>query len=364
MHGQYKLSNEGYRTRDGHIIEWLGRWAAAANSYVEIVSRPEPAVLAVQRRVRGKVAVGTRPHQTYTWRAPRLDPKHWWVRSARAYPRVDGHTDVPVIAWNPFAATASGPSNPFTAHRVVAFDLLDDWTIHHQFVSIRDEVDSAYGRAFEASDYVFANSEATLDLAKRYGRPDAVLMPNGVDPERFSEKSAAHGPITVGYIGKIGQRLDSGLITSVCSAFPDVQFVFAGHFPDTHDTYRKLLHSLPNVQVLGDVHYEDIPALLSTFDLGWVPHSVGEGEVGGDAIKIYEYRAAGLQVLTTPILGAGRTLRQGVHVVPASEHADWIKEAVRGHDRLPRVPADIPDSMTWKYKAGRIAEVLNLKSER
>jgi glycosyltransferase involved in cell wall biosynthesis len=185
-------------------------------------------------------------------------------------------------------------------------------------------------------------------------------MTNGVDSERFAVAPNALGPLTIGYVGKIGKRLDAQLILKVCGAFPDIRFVFAGPFLDRRDKYRKLLSRLPNVELLGDVHYDDVPALMATFDLGWVPHAVGDGEVGGDVIKTYEYRAAGLQVLTTPIIGAGRTLTEGVHVVPATEQVDWLREAIRGRERLDRVTANIPDELTWRHKARCIARALGV----
>lgn len=361
MHGQHKLTNEGYRTRDGHIIEWLGRFAAATESHIDVLSRPEPVILGALRRIRGSVAAGTVPIQTLTWRAPNIDRKRWWVQSARAYPKLSAFGKAPAVTWNPFTATAPADRNPFRDDRTVIFDLLDDWTVHQGFTSIWRAVEYAYGRAFEASSAVFANSEGTLELAHRFGRSDAVLMTNGVDPERFDIAPNAHGPLTIGYVGKIGHRLNAQLLSDVCGAFSELRFVFAGPFLDLHDKYRALLSRFPNVELLGDVHYEDVPALMATFDLGWVPHAVGEGEVGGDVIKTYEYRATGLQVLTTPVIGAGRTLTQGVHVVPADEHVAWLREACRGRERLDRIPANIAVELTWQHKAGCIAQALGVK---
>jgi glycosyltransferase involved in cell wall biosynthesis len=364
MHGQHKLSNEGYRTRDGHIIEWLGRFSAAAGSHIDVISRPEPVMLAAFRRVRGSVAAGTVPLQTQTWRVPNIDPKHWWVRSAGAYPKVAPFGGAPAVTWNPFTATAPANRNPFNGDRTVVLDLLDDWTIHYGFASIRKDVERAYQRAFEASSAVFANSEGTLALAHRFGRSDARLMTNGVDSERFGLEPNARGPLTIGYVGKIGKRLDAQLMSDVCQAFPDLRFVFAGPFLDPHDTYRPLLSRYPNVELLGDVHYDDVPALMATFDLGWVPHAVGDGEVGGDVIKTYEYRATGLQVLTTPVIGAGRALTEGVHIVQASEQVEWLREAVSGRERLDRVPANIPAELTWRHKAQCIAQALGFEVAR
>ncbi len=343
MHGQRKLASEGYRTRDGHLIEWFPRLTGGK---VVVVSRPEPFPLAT-RYPRDAVAEGTQAVDTDVWRLPRpTDLKRWWVTSARRYPLVE--VDGPTVVWNPFVFTA--PSE-LLGDRRVAFDLLDDWTVHHAFASIRDDVARAYRQAFERADVVFANSEATLALAERHGRSDAVLMPNGCDPERFTPVSRAEGPLTVGYIGKIGKRVDAQLIAQVAGELPDWSFVLAG--PVLDRGYRSL-GRIPNVTLLGDVPYPRIPELLTTFDIGWVPHRVGTGEVGGDAIKIYEYHAAGLPVVTTPIIGAGRRGLGGVDVVAPGEHVAALTRIAAGRGRVPRVEPSLPAEATWGWKAGEM----------
>lgn len=240
----------------------------------------------------------------------------------------------------------------------IHLDLLDDWTVHRGFQCIWSEAEEAYERLFSVAHSVSANSEGTLALAERFGRGDALLLPNGVDPERFSSVPLAQGPITVGYVGKIGRRLDSNLIATTIKAFPSVKFVFAG--PVLERGYVDEVAKLPNVHMLGDVHYSSVPDLLSTFDIGWVPHDVENGQVGGDAIKIYEYRASGLPVVTTPIIGTRERPIDGVRVVNAIEQLDCLKELVSGVERVPREPMTIPPSMTWENKAQRILNSLML----
>jgi hypothetical protein len=105
--------------------------------------------------------------------------------------------------------------------------------------------------------------------------------------------------------------------------------------------------------LLGDVHYRNYPRLLSTWDIGWIPHRTGsEGEIGGDVIKLYEYRAAGLPTFMTPIEGAGRGL-PGVRVYRAAELASVLAEFVQCQlgSRIPREPTVIPQQLTWRSKA-------------
>ncbi|WP_256895395.1 glycosyltransferase [Rhodococcus sp. 1163] len=247
------------------------------------------------------------------------------------------------------ASTSNIGGDIFNGRRRVVVDLLDDWSIHYAFKSISSQVEEAYRRSLGEATAVTANSEGTLALAKRFGRDDAVLLTNGCDPHRFITNSHATGPRTIGYVGKIGRRVDLGLVLSAANALPNVKFVFAGPILDRE--YLEPLKSTKNIDLLGDVHYQDVPALLSTFDLGWVPHRVGEFEIGGDVIKTYEYRAAHLPVLTTPVIGAGDRGLNHVHVVNGVDHADWLLKLAPDCVRVPREGGEIPLEHTWEAKA-------------
>lgn len=352
MHGQQKMVREGYRTRDAHLIEWIGRHLLEVGP-LAVISRPEPhwlRPLAREGRATGRVAANTTPTESFSWKLPDItNRRRWWVQSLSSYSTPDVAPDAPAIVWNPMVSTSNLADQIFNGTRRVHADLLDDWSIHYAFSSIKADVERAYGRLFERADTVTANSEGTVELAERFGRSDVVLVPNGCDPERFSEESVASGRLTVGYVGKIGNRLDLELIAAVSSLLPEVSFVFAGPILDS--AYRSPLEKLPNVQLLGDVHYDDVPALLQSFDVGWVPHRVGEFEVGGDVLKTYEYRAAGLVVLSTPVAGAGDRGLDAVHVLPAELHPDWIRSQLVAGTRVGRVHQEFPSSSTWKGKS-------------
>lgn len=359
MHGQHKLSNEGYRTRDGHLIEWFGRKLQSVGD-VRVISRPEPRLLAAIRRYSpASVAANTTPVSTFIWRLPSLkDRQRWWVDSLGSYHRALPSVTAPIVSWNPFLSLSSVWPAIIASGQPVAFDLLDDWTIHYAFSGVGEQIDRAYRTLFAHATFVTANAEGTVDLARRYGRDDVVLLPNGCDPERFDPTSAAEGPLTVGYVGKIGKRLDLELIIRAARALPDVSFVFAGPVLDSE--YKRPMGAEANIAMLGDVHYDDVPGLLRKFDIGWVPHRVGEGEVGGDVIKTYEYRAAGLPVLTTPVAGASSRGLDAVTVLPADSQVSWLRERAEGGPRVERIVSDLAADVRWEGKAALILDRLGI----
>ena len=358
MHGQLKLLSEGYRTRDGHLIEWFARLNGDSGP-VAVLSRPEPLMLRpLTTKIRRKSpAPNTRAVDSYSWHVPNIrDRRSWWVQSRNSYVLPPSSQGVPGVIWNPLVGISNIWEELRDNRRKIAVDLLDDWTVHYAFQSIRAHVEQGYRNIFDRAELVTANAEGTLELAHRFGRSDAVLLTNGVDPDRFEQSPTASGRITVGYVGKIGKRVNLKLVEECARSLPSIDFVFAG--PILDKDYRPALEALENVVLLGDVHYEDVPQLLKTFDIGWVPHNVGEFEVGGDVIKTYEYRAAHLPVLSTPVAGAGQRDLESVYVVPAEGHASWLKAKTDGKSRIDREPGEIPVQHTWKDKAQHILSEL------
>src|SRR5690606_31725548 len=133
---------------------------------------------------------------------------------------------------------------------------------------------------------------------------------------------------------------------------PDVDFVFAG--PILDGDFESRVRDRSNIRWLGDVHYDNVPRLLQTFDVGWIPHRLGSGEVGGDVIKTYEYRAAGLPVLSTPISGITDRGFTDVVVLDGPDHPEWIRAAFAGK-RPERSRQRFGHDVTWRAKTETIA---------
>jgi glycosyltransferase involved in cell wall biosynthesis len=289
--------------------------------------------------------------------------REWWVKSLRFEPEEEVSYDAAIV-WNPIAG-AHLLERTIRAERIVV-DLLDDWSVHVAFEPIHPQLEEAYARVFELADVITANSEGTVKLAARFGH-EAVLLPNGVDAERFEaagDLRPAGAPVVVGYAGKLSERLDLEMVTGAADRLPDVRFDVAGPLtaatPRADREIRRALEGRPNIRPLGDVPYERLPDLIGSWDIGWVPHRTGKFEVGGDVIKTYEYRAAGLPTLITPIIGADRA-PGGVTVVSSvGDAVDAIEAITESSSKPPRIPAELPPSMSWREKTGRLLNALGV----
>jgi glycosyltransferase involved in cell wall biosynthesis len=355
MHGEVKMRFEGLRTRDAHLLECLSQTSPDLDVLVH--SRPEPWPRVSVARWRG-----ARLPSSWRMQSPQpvvvplyRDKRQWWVKSERyaaAWPAVNA-----VLIWNPIAGAAQIGSLPPTTPTIV--DLLDDWSGHHAFRSIHKEVNEAYRVLFARSDVVTANSEATLSLAQSFGRPDAKLIRNGCDPTRFEPVVDAHDRFTVGYGGKIGHRLDTALVRRAALRFPHWTFEFVG--PVLVSRTKACLCDLRNVTFAGDVPYNIYPSALRRWDVAWVPHLTGAGEVGGDVIKIYEYRAAGLPVVIPKIIGWERAL-PGVVVADPPDLLDSLATLAGPGVAMSvkRDRYDTPESDTWRFKSDQMLGLLGL----
>ena len=265
----------------------LGRWSASGSPGGVRASLTEvsPGTLVLDFAVRDLVA-------------PIRRRRGWWFdvfARAEVGAAIDEAAKVALgaptdtVAWVPTVAPVL-----FGRDGRVRFDALDNWLIHPTLRRHAAEAEAAYATIVPRADRVFASGPASARVLARW-RPDVTLLPNGVDPEAFTgpvhRPADLPAPPIVGYAGKLAERIDDELVAAVAEELPDVQFVFVG--PVLDDGAIRAMRRLPNVQVLGDRPYRDLPAYLRSFDVAWIPHRVGAGETGGDPIKLYEYWAAG-----------------------------------------------------------------------
>jgi len=380
FHDWRKAELEGFRTRDLHVLEWLARDVRVDDLLVidRPISRAEriarggrPATgVELSRKTAGGfvgrlVSVRDRVRvldiSTPAVLGPIRRRRGWWFDifgDQRTVDLVDwaiaefGSGPVSAIAWTPTVAPILSKDR---FHRVV-FDSLDNWLIHPTLRANSLEAGASYRSIMQVADTVVVAAPASRSIFQRW-RPDVLVIPNGVDVDAFSGDRARPqdlpaAPI-VGYAGKLGHRIDSELVRDTALALPHVSFVFVGPILERR-AIRPLRH-VPNVVLLGDRPYVDLPNYVRNFDVAWIPHRVGEGETGGDPIKLYEYWAAGRQVISTRIDGIDRWAARLCLVNTADEAVGAIQVMLSG---VHTVDVTVPEDRTWQAIARRLLGLL------
>jgi glycosyltransferase involved in cell wall biosynthesis len=102
----------------------------------------------------------------------------------------------------------------------------------------------------------------------------------------------------IGYVGSIDDRLNYDLLQHLFTQMPDAEFVFVGRVTSERGG-EAILRKYPNVKLTGAKSPEELPAYLKIFSVGIIPFIKDEFTHGIYPMKINEYLAAGLPVVST-----------------------------------------------------------------
>jgi glycosyltransferase involved in cell wall biosynthesis len=188
--------------------------------------------------------------------------------------------------------------------------ILYDFNDHPlQFAGVRPWAERYWRATLDQVDTLFVVSEYyRRELAAQTSKP-LVLLGNGVEFGAFAhprpeppELAALPRP-RIGYLGLLSHFLDFDTLEALRQARGTGTLVLIG--PDTPATAPALADFCrrEGVARLGQKPYAEVPACMQALDVGVVPFRANMPFVRGiNPNKIYQYLAAGIPVVTTPVL--------------------------------------------------------------
>jgi glycosyltransferase involved in cell wall biosynthesis len=163
----------------------------------------------------------------------------------------------------------------------------------------------------EKSDCVFVSSDVLLKTKRQYN-PNTFLVTHGVDVPHFRKACSTATQLPqdigtlpkplIGFFGLIADWVDLDLFRFLARARPQWTFVLIGKVV----TDVKVLEGLPNVRLLGQKPYASLPAYAKAFDVALMPFVINELTVAANPLKLREYLAAGLPVVSSAIPEAAK----------------------------------------------------------
>jgi glycosyltransferase involved in cell wall biosynthesis len=195
---------------------------------------------------------------------------------------------------------------------LVVYHCVDDIAAH-------ERIDTASFRAAETrfaarADLVLASAPA---LAKRLRTISSNVLdaPNVADTELFASALLPSPPAAIDpalaalpaprivFTGAISAvKLDVALLVELARLRPSWSFALVGPvgLGDPH-TNTSALSAEPNIHLLGARAYAQLPSVLRGADAGLIPYARNELTASIFPMKVYEYLAAGLPVIATPL---------------------------------------------------------------
>ncbi len=150
-------------------------------------------------------------------------------------------------------------------------------------------------------------SASTLQESKRRWNPNTHLVRHGVDYDHFRkaldpamavapELTRLPRPV-IGFHGLIADWIDLVLIRKMALQYPQWSIVLLGSVT----TDLAPISGLKNVHLLGKRPYEALPAYCKGFDVAILPFVVNRLTLYANPLKLREYLAAGLPVVSTDL---------------------------------------------------------------
>ena len=153
----------------------------------------------------------------------------------------------------------------------------------------------------------------------------------------------------------IADWVDLELIRFLADSRPDWSFVLLGKV--TTDT--KVIDGVSNVHLLGSKPYQQLPGYAKAFDVAILPFAINELTLNSYPLKVREYLAAGLTVVSTPIPEAerlGGTVRVGKNYREFLGHLDAIISSGKtGPQRLISVEME---KESWDHKVEELSRIV------
>ena len=187
----------------------------------------------------------------------------------------------------------------------------------------RKKLDELYRETLSVADVVLANCAPVATSFQSYARSPIRIVPNGA--ERFDmvadllkpiEGLATPGRPTIGYVGNLRDRIDWEMLHQLVQRRPNWSFVFAGSAEGNPEVVS--LSKFSNVSFLGVVEYADLPSFLKSIDVGIVPHVLNDLTNNMNPLKVYNYLAAGVPVVSTGVPNLSE-LQGLIHVADDTE---------------------------------------------
>ena len=182
----------------------------------------------------------------------------------------------------------------------VVYDCMDDWQNWTAEPRISDHNLAEENKLANECEVLVVSAQQFYNRhASRGLKP--LLVRNGADYDFFAAPRAndllaeVKGPI-IGYYGAIADWFDLDLLTEVAESRPQYTFVIIGQ---VHEVDISRFRELPNVQLLGEKNYREIPLYLSHFDVCLIPFKLNSLTQAVDPVKLYEYFSQAKPVVAT-----------------------------------------------------------------
>ncbi|HTH50722.1 MAG TPA: glycosyltransferase [Pyrinomonadaceae bacterium] len=229
--------------------------------------------------------------------------RRFLIRQVRSAMKKLGFRDVVNMVFNP----AAGMIARRLGERELIYYCVDEYTA---FTGATDGLKRIEDDLFRRADLVVVSAERLLE-SKRHLNPNTHIIRHGTDWDHFrtalDPKTAIPADIAnlprpiIGFHGLLADWIDYELLKKVAAHFSHGSVVLIGKTNVDAEQKIKTLDGIENIHLLGRKPYAELPAYCKAFDVALNPFAINELTLAANPLKVREYLAAGLPVVSTDI---------------------------------------------------------------
>ena len=213
-----------------------------------------------------------------------------------------GFENVVNMVFNPAAGMIAGK----LGESELIYYCVDEYTAFTGSSALKDIEE----KLFRDADLVIVSAERLYESKKGFN-PNTHIIRHGTDwrhfrtaldeTTRIPDEIANFPRPIIGFHGLLADWVDYELIKKVAERFSHCSVVLIGKIAVDAEQKVKILDDVPNVYFLGRKPYAELPAYCKGFDVALNPFVINELTLAANPLKVREYLAAGLPVVSTDI---------------------------------------------------------------
>lgn len=282
------------------------------------------------------------------------------IRQIKKAMRKLGVRDAVNMVFNPAAGMIAGK----LGEKEIIYYCVDEYTAFTGSAALKNIEE----KLFRMSDLVIVSAEKLYE-SKKHFNPNTHIIRHGTDWKHFrtalDDSTVVPDEIThlpkpiIGFHGLLADWVDYELIKKTAEHFKNGSVVLIGKTTVDAEEKIKVLDGLSNIHRVGRKPYSELPAYCKGFDVAINPFIINELTLAANPLKVREYLAAGLPVVSTDIPEV-RVLKD---VLVGIDHKDFVSkvEQALGAPKSRKQVSDAIEHESWEAKVEELRTIISRK---
>ena len=244
---------------------------------------------------------------------------------------------------------------------------VDDYT---EFTGASKGLKKIEEELFRKSGLVIVSAEKLFDDKRKFNENTHIIR-HGTDWRHFRAALDIETKIpdeikdlpkpVIGFHGLLADWVDFELIKKTAEHFKNGSVVLIGKIAVDAEQKVKILDKVKNVHFLGRKPYAELPNFCKGFDVALNPFAINELTLAANPLKVREYLAAGLKVVSTDI----PEVRILDHCLIGETHEEFIEKIETAlKDETPKeIISDSIRAESWEARIEELRRVMQKGSK-